>query len=297
MPLSRLEIARAALVLFVLAGCSSTKPRINPPGEDDEVPINTFADDELYAGIPTDQKSLNLSDDAEFIGDADITFGNERDAEKIAQWVTQRKKMVTWCFEQTKKTADNYGEYKKVFPGTPRPEDRLDQAIAISMKVVDNVPDATRERYRLAQALFWKGSFEFYQIDMGVNAIATYQDKGDTAKATKLEKDLEPHRKRLMKYHLLALRHFRIYLDAFPNDRNTLDFIWKIQFELGNFRDAVKSMNALLDTGSVPDELRTKYEGIRKDINDYLVNYDIDKSTPKPLTPADLKAHPLQEGG
>lgn len=292
MPLSRLEIARSALVFFVLAGCSSAKPRINDQTDDNEKLIVTLKDDELYTGIPEDKIKTNDADAV--IQDSEVDFGSERDAEKVAIWTTQRKKMISWCLDQRSRSVQKNGEYRAVFPDRKPPVDRLDQAISIGMRVVDKVPEANRERGRLAEGLFIKGSNEYFEVDQKIKKLAEYEDKNkaDSAEAKRLKEEIDAHGNKLAQYHLLALKHFKIFLGAFPDDRNTLDFMWKIHFELGDFREAVKVMNVLLDSGKVPDTVRVEYEAIRREINDYLVAVQIDKKAPKPGMPK-----PPQDGG
>lgn len=244
--------------------------------------IFVLSDDELYAGIPDDMLLSDLRDDK-------VVFPPDKgsDAELVARWVTERRNLISWCLDP-KQTVTALGEggeeryYKKIFAN--RSESRLDQAISIGLKVVDRVPEASQVRYRLAQCLFNRGSYEFWLTDGWLNAMRTAREKRDEAEATRCEKNAKEHGPRAVAYQTLALQHLFHYANAYPMDKTPLDWIWKAQFQLGQFREAVRTINALLDAELVKDDVRTRYEQIRADIQDYLSEVQINAAAPKPAS-------------
>lgn len=291
MPLSRPDLSRALAALLVfsaLAGCRSN-PKVEPnTGDDKPSPIvGHFKGDDLYANIPSERIQIK---------DEDVKFGEkDADYELIAKWATERRDLVTWLLHQEVPEINEYGQeehrYKRVWPNDDaRPETRFDQAVAIANHVVEKIPDNTRERVRLAWCLFNKGSACYWAIDAYMNKIHKLMgehgdNREDPAIKAEVDKlyDLAAKESRdMLVYHRAALQHFTVYMNAMPMDRAVLDFVWKIHFELGDFREAVRYMNQLLDEDLLKEEVKADYLRIRKEINDYLVEREINKDAPKP---------------
>ncbi|MEZ0229247.1 MAG: hypothetical protein ACAI25_11530 [Planctomycetota bacterium] len=309
--MSRLSLL--ALVV-VLAGCSSTGKGNHDGNEDPTKPtkyenpiIGPFEGEDLYQGIPS---SLIK------VPDEDVNFSNDKntDYEQIAKWATERRDLVSWCLHERVEEINDAGRaevrYKRVWPDDPRrPQTRLDQAIAIGNKVIEKIPGNTRERARLAYCLFTKGTYEYWAIDACMNKVnilkaeigsttlkdedaELYPEKDKKAKATeiaKLRMTAADASWRLLRYHKAALTHFNAYMQSMPMDRPVLDFIWKIHFQLADFREAVRVMNQLLEEDLLKEEVRQDYLEIRKEINEYLVEREINKDAPKPFSPKVLK--------
>lgn len=296
MPLSRLETGRFAGVLLALAlaGCNSPQmAKDDEPDASKNPIIGHFAGDDLYANLPDGMVKIP-DDSVHFAGEKDY------DAEEVAKWATERRDIITWCINQHIDEMNEFGatihRYKRVWPNDDtRLDTRYDQAVAISYKVVEKIPDNTRERVRLAQSLFNKGSAEYWAIDACMNRVNVLRAqvgddeenkdpkfKDQIAEIRKLRKTAEAAKKRMFAYHSAALKNFQTYQSAMPMDKTALDYIWKIHFELGNFREAVRVMNDLLNEDIIIEEKRVEYLKIRKEINDYLVEVEINKDAPKP---------------
>jgi len=298
MPLSRLDPSRiAALLLGVaLLGCQAARStRDDGAADDPNSPILTnFQGDDLYANLP-DSRVPKIKDDDPSLQDvkADDHY------EKVAMWAKERRDIITWCINEHVDVTNEYGQpdhmYRHVWPEDKerRPQTRFDQALAISFRVVERIPDNTPERGRLAQCLFNKGSACFWGIDACMNRIHVLMgEMGDdrknpkfpknVAEIEKLDKLADKLKKDMFIYHGLALTNFNRFMTETPMNKKILDYIWKIHFELGNFRESVRVMNQLLDEDILTDEKRTEYIGIRKEINDYLVEREINKDAPKP---------------
>ncbi len=297
--MSRLEIEvalGAALLLVAAPGCASHAAGPDQPGATRQANpiIGPFVGDDLYANIPSDK--IKTPDD-------EVWDENKKpDAEMIARWATERRDVITWCLKEQVTEINQFGReeyrYKRVWPEPdPRTQTRLDQAIAIGTRVVERIPDNTRERYRLAFSLFTKGSACYWAIDALANDVAKERAENgggasnpngvdtDQAKkdlyliehANKVTGQLEGYKPLMTVYHGAALRHFTAYMNAIPYDKAVLDFLWKIHFQLGDFREAVRLMNEELDADVVKEDVRPKYEQIRKQIMDYLVDISVDK--------------------
>ncbi len=306
MPLSRLSLLALAVVI---AGCANnTNGKVKPddptqPTKYDNIVVGPFEGEDLYAGIPS--SLIKIPDD-------DVNFSNDKntDYELIAKWATERRDVISWCLHEEVQESNEFGQYehryKRVWPDDPkRPQTRFDQAIAIGTKVIEKIPGNTRERVRLAWCIFNKGSAEYWAVDACMNRInvlkakigSTNDKDEDNPEYPKESKEIKDLRKvadaasvRMLKYHRIALQHFNAYMAAMPMDKAVLDFIWKIHFELGDFREAVRTMNSLLEEDLLKEEVKIEYLKIRKEINDYLVEREINKDAPKPLTPESLKA-------
>jgi hypothetical protein len=299
--------------MAALAGCSS-----NNKGDKDEHPtrptkyddpiVGPFEGDDLYTGIPS--SLIKVSDD-------DVNFSNDKntDYELVARWATERRDLITWCLHEHIKEGgsddDIVVRYKMVWPDDPkRPQTRLDQAIAIGHKVVEKIPGNTRERVRLAYCLFTKGTYEYWTIDACMNRVNVLKAEiGSTTledekfdrypeKSSEREKAKEIAKLRmtaadaswrLLRYQKAALGHFRAYRQSMTMDKAPLDFIWKIHVQLAEFREAVRVLNQLLEEGILTDTAQREYLEIRKEINEYLVEREINRDAPKPFTRKALK--------
>jgi tetratricopeptide (TPR) repeat protein len=301
MPLSRLSVLALGqlLLLVALSGCASSgkgdKEDPTKPTKYDDPISGPFEGDDLYTGIPS--HLIKVPDD-------EVNFSNEKDTdyELIAKWATERRDLISWCLHEHVKEVNDAARtevrYKRVWPEDPkRPQTRLDQAIAIGNKVIEKIPGNTRERARLAYCLFTKGTYEYWAIDACMNRInvlkakigSTTVEDEDNPKFPKESKEIRDLRMtaadaswRLLRYHKAALTHFNAYLQSMPMDKAVLDFIWKIHFQLADFREAVRVMNQLLEEDLLKEEVRADYLEIRREINEYLVEREINKDAPKP---------------
>jgi hypothetical protein len=320
MPLSRREFTRAERqrgegavkftcgvgLVLVLAGCAPMQsPKDEPEDHRSSNAIyRNFTGSDLYATIPSDLITIK---------DEDVDFnGQSSDPELIARWATERKKVIGWCLgEKITEINENNAEqvvYKRVWPkGDMRPQTRFDQAIAIGSKVVESVPSNSWERYRLGESLFYKGSAQYWGIDacmnrigvlkarMGLSSSSPEKDEKNPAFPDE-SKEIENLRftarilyDDMRVYQTAALRHFTVYGKDRPMDKTVLDFMWKIHYQLGDFREAVRLMNDVLDAGIITEDNAAKYVSIRKAINDYLVEREINAAAPKPDQRVDWK--------
>jgi hypothetical protein len=282
-------------ILLALAGCSSGPGKKDTKTEKktaDEPRLNTFTDDELYSGIP--EEKLTYGDDVtgKKHADSECVFPPDKDSSPIlvAEWVKSRRDMIEWCIgrrttSQNEKGGYENRGYEKVFDDPARPETRLEQAIAICLKVIDKVPDTTPVRLRLAQLCFIKGSYEYWQIDAATWSVLDLKDQGgaeNEEKANGLEaKVIEPHKQRLILYQVRALQEFQAYEAKMPMSR-PVDYYWKIHFQLGNWKEALRFLNETLENENLTKERRAEYEGLAKDIQDYLAEVRLNESAPKP---------------
>jgi hypothetical protein len=282
-----------------LAGCSTaqtkSKDETAKTAVDDEVRINTFKDDDLYTGIPASNLTFRDDKGDSHTSDDDVIFDPQDksfDSVLVAQWVKSRRSAMDWCKGQRRsdlgmneRGGNETPPYLKAFPDDPkRPENRLDQAIAIALKIIQKVPDTPEVHLRLAQMCFVLGSYHFWVVDAGAWGILDSRDKGDDEKAKKIESNLEPHRKRMIAYHIVALQQFQAYESAMPMHHPS-DYYWKINFQLGNFDQALKFLQETLDNPDLKADLRSSYEDIEKQIKNYLVEVKLNDAAPKPLSP------------
>ncbi len=301
MPLSRLDLSSFAPILlgFVVAGCTSAQPANDKQTEHSSTnPIyRNLEGADLYANIPSDLITIK---------DEDVDF-NERsgDAELVARWATERRKVIGWCLKEKITELNDYNSeqvvYKRVWPKPDmRPQTRIDQGIAIASKVVENVPSDSWERFRLGESLFFKGSAMYWGIDACMNRIGVLrgemslpltgpESEEKNPKFPNQSHEIETLRQTarglyddMRVYHTTAYKHFSTFAKDRPMDKTGLDFMWKIQYQLGNFREAVRLMNELLDTDLITEDNVKRYQDIRKAINDYLVEREINSAAPKP---------------
>ncbi|HZU99965.1 MAG TPA: hypothetical protein VFF73_24840 [Planctomycetota bacterium] len=311
---------RKSFFLVTLAfavGCSSgtSKPDKDNRREEDPI-IGPFVGDDLYANI--DFKIKIADDDVHFQGEKDYS------AELVARWAKERGEIIKWCLNQNEQRTNEFGKpehsYKLVWPN--RPETRLQQAIAIESKVVEKIPDFSRMRYELAWCLFTQGAGYFWAIDACMNRINVLKaEVGDdennpdpkcakqVAKIKELRRlvdgdppnqDPNALKKKMIAYHTMALQHFAAYYRAIPMDKSVPDFLFKIHFQLGNWKECLKFLNQVIDEGTLSAEEQTQYESIRTEINNYLVDREINKNAAKPNASwrdKDIQQTAPREGG
>jgi hypothetical protein len=301
MPLSRRELSSLAAIFlgFVVAGCTpaqSTKETSEPTGRPNPITRN-FEGADLYANIPSDLMTIK---------DEEVDF-NERsgDPQLVAKWATERKKVIGWCLKEKVIELNEFNQeqvsYKRVWPRPDmRPQTRIDQAIAIGSKVIELVPSDSWERFRLAESLFFKGSAMYWGIDACMNKIGVLRGQMELPLTGPESEEKNPkypdqsHEIETLRqtarnlyddmrvYHSTAFKHFSTYAKDRPMDKTGLDFMWKIQYQLGNFREAVRLMNELLDSDLITEDNVQRYQEIRKAVNDYLVEREINAAAPKP---------------
>ncbi len=285
---------------FAVAGCSSSghKGDSESTRTDEDPIIGPFVGGDLYANIDL---PIKYADD-------DIHFQGEKDysAELVARWAKERGELIKWCLNQNEQRTNEFGKpehsYKRVWPN--RPETRLQQAIAIESKVVEKIPDFSRMRYELAWCLFTQGSGYFWAIDACMNRINVLKSEvGDdennsdpkfakqVAEIKRLRglvdgdppnQDPSALKKRMIAYHTMALQHFAAYYRAIPMDKSVPDFLFKIHFQLGNWKECLRFLNQVIDEGTLSADEQAQYEKIRAEINNYLVEVELDKKAPKP---------------
>lgn len=286
-------------------------------GDGGPVPIDLFTDEDRYTGVPEDKLTFRDEGGSAHSQDSEVNFDStdkaKFDAFCVAQWVKSRRAIIDWCITQKKSGQEYYNNerggyetspYKRVFPDDPKREaTRLDQALSIAIKVVEKVPDTPEARLRLAQMCFVKGAYHFWVIDAGswelldakekeAGIARLPEEKRDAAtkeykaKIARVEATLEHHRKRMIAYHLLALKQFQAYEAALPLPGNhPTDYYFKINFQLGNIKEALKYLVEILDNPELKPETRVKYESIEKDIRDFLAEREVNEAAPLPGSP------------
>lgn len=252
----RLPAVTLTLAALALGGCASNQPT------EDELPTVDGPAVVLPPGprLPTDFQ-VQWEDI-----DRDKRTG-ERDPEQVARWVTERRYMVQRCLRN-------------------EPTQAIRQAIELLEEILSKVPDSSRDRYLLAQCMFFEASYWFrladsYAWEMGrleLERTAHQSDGGGrltdeqvAAKVAELRPTFDLLLVNLNRAGARSLSLFTSYRQQRADDKSVYDYIWKLHFYQQNYLEAQRWLDQVLhemDMAGIPerDPLRLDYNELRREI-------------------------------
>ncbi|MCO5169895.1 MAG: hypothetical protein M9894_26455 [Planctomycetes bacterium] len=252
----RLPAVTLTLAALALGGCASSEPT------EDELPKV----DEPAVVLPPGPR-LKFDFELEWSDIDRERRTGARDPEQVARWVTERRNAVQQCLRN-------------------EPTQAVRQAIELLEEILSKVPDSSRDRYLLAQCMFFEASYWFRLADsyawemnrLELDRTAHQSDGGRAlsdeevaAKVAELRKVFDLLLVNLNRSAGRSLSLFASYRQQRADDKSVYDYLWKLHFYLQNYVEAQRWLDQVLhemDLAGIPerDPLRQDYRELRKEI-------------------------------
>lgn len=169
------------------------------------------------------------------------------------------------------------------------------QGKEILEEILRRDPGITRSRFVLARILFLEAAYWYRLVDHWgyymtwlivkrfppENPERTLSDEELEEALTKVRPKVEEGNRFLRTSAEAALRHFTRYSGSRPDDQQIIDYVWKLNLYLQNYREALGALQYLLaeweaQDMSSKDPARIKYMEIRDRLENYLAEVEIE---------------------
>ncbi|MBL4844870.1 MAG: hypothetical protein JKY65_05025 [Planctomycetes bacterium] len=265
--MNRAHTAVAMICLGLsLAGCSSTA---DGPGEVTEVTVYL---------TPPANATVDVRD-----------FENEwADLARDSRGIVSAYEKALWVTER-------HNEALRLINLEPIPA-RI-QAKTILQELLRHDPTISKSRFVIARILFLEAAYWFRAVDHWGYYMTWMIEKGfapetpdHTLTKAELTEVLEKVRPKIAEGNRFvkqsaeaALRHFSRYRGQRPDDDQIVDYVWKLNLYLQNYRKSLQWLEYLLASWeqrdiSAKDPARIEYEQIRADLERYLAEVEIEGS-------------------
>lgn len=190
------------------------------------------------------------------------------------------------------------------------------QAKEILQEILIHDASISRSRFVLARILFLEAAYWFRAVDHWgyymtwlIEKRFSPDEPDRTLSDAELDEALAKVRPKIKEGNRFvkeageaALRHFTRYRGQRPDDDQIVDYVWKLNVYLQNYRQALQWLEYLLAAWdqreiSEEDPARKEYEAIRRDLENYLAEVQIEgaKGSNDPL-PWRAKERSVMEG-
>ncbi len=193
------------------------------------------------------------------------------DAEQVATWVAERRRLVDRCLNNEPQA--------------------VTQARETLEEIVKRVPDSSKDRYLLAKCLFSETAYWWRVTDVTAWEMGRLQldktphdseelppgtkltDAQIEERLAKLRPVLDRNLRALNEVGGRAMRSFILYRQQRPDDKSIYDYVWKLNFFLQDYEEARKWLQLVIyemDQAGIPaaDPDRKGYEDLEKEITD-----------------------------
>jgi hypothetical protein len=171
------------------------------------------------------------------------------------------------------------------------------QAKAILEEVLKHDPTITKSRFVIARILFLEAAYWFRAVDHWgyymtwlIEKRFAPEEPDRTLSDAELDEALAKARPKVKEGNRFvkeageaSLRHFTRYRGQRPDDNQIVDYVWKLNLYLQNYRESLQWLEYLLASWeqrdiSARDPARLEYEQIRADLERYLAEVEIEGS-------------------
>lgn len=237
-----------------------------------------------------------------------------RDFENDWEDLTRDDRGVVSAYEKALWVTERYNEALRLINLEPIPA-RI-QAKTVLQDILIHDPSISKSRFVMARILFLEAAYWFRAVDHWgyymtwlIEKRFSPDDPDRTLSDAELDEALAKVRPKIKEGNRFvkeageaALRHFTRYRGQRPDDDQIVDYVWKLNLYLQNYREALQWLEYLLAAWdqreiSEDDPARIEYEQIRSDLERYLAEVEIEgsKGSHDPL-PWRAKERSVMEG-
>ena len=237
-----------------------------------------------------------------------------RDFENDWEDLSRDDKGIISAYEKALWVTERHNEGLRLITLEPIPA-RI-QAKSIFEEILVHDPSISKSRFVLARILFLEAAYWFRAVDHWgyymtwlIEKRFSPDEPERTLSDAELDEALAKVRPKIKEGNRFvkeageaALRHFTRYRGQRPDDNQIVDYVWKLNLYLQNYRQALQWLEYLLAAWdqreiSSEDPARREYESIRDDLERYLAEVEIEgsKGSHDPL-PWRAKERKVMEG-